>query len=112
MSILNKIVRTNCKRIVGTGYAKSGSILKVNIYIKNNIVLGTEFNIFDNNLQTNIDSLKTEWLKGKNINNCLNINNHDITNYFKFPQERTYVSVLIEKAIKNAVKDYNNISIK
>ena len=105
-------IRNNCKKITNTKCIQNKNTLKLHINTKNNIIVNSVFTIFDNKLNINTDTLTTDWLKGKNIINCSNINNYDITNYFNLSKDNIYASILIEKALKNAIIDYKNKIVK
>ena len=51
-------------------------------------------------------SLATEWLKGKTVDEALQIKNTDIVNELSLPPVKIHCSVLAEDAIKAAIKDY------
>lgn len=52
-------------------------------------------------------SVATEWLKGKMVDEVVNIKNTDIASHLKLPPVKLHCSMLAEDAIKAAVKDYN-----
>ena len=51
-------------------------------------------------------SLATEWLKGKTVDEALQIKNTDIVNELALPPVKIHCSVLAEDAIKAAISDY------
>jgi nitrogen fixation NifU-like protein len=51
-------------------------------------------------------SLATEWLKGKNVDAALAIDNMDIVEELALPPVKIHCSVLAEDAIKAAINDY------
>lgn len=51
-------------------------------------------------------SVATEWVKGRSIEECLNIKNTDIASHLRLPPVKLHCSMLAEDAIKAAVKDY------
>jgi nitrogen fixation NifU-like protein len=53
-------------------------------------------------------SLATEWLKGKTVDQALEIKNTDIVNELRLPPVKIHCSVLAEDAIKAAISDYKN----
>jgi nitrogen fixation NifU-like protein len=53
-------------------------------------------------------SLATEWLKGKSVDEALQIKNTDIVNELSLPPVKIHCSVLAEDAIKAAINDYKN----
>ena len=51
-------------------------------------------------------SLITEWVKGKTIDQAVNIKNTEIAEYLALPPVKIHCSVLAEDAIKAAIADY------
>src|SRR5947208_17009484 len=51
-------------------------------------------------------SLATEWLKGKTVDQALEIKNTDIVSELALPPVKIHCSVLAEDAIKAAISDY------
>ena len=51
-------------------------------------------------------SLATEWLKGKSVDQALEIDNMDIVEELALPPVKIHCSVLAEDAIKAAINDY------
>ena len=51
-------------------------------------------------------SLATEWLKGKSLDEALEIKNTSIVEELALPPVKVHCSVLAEDAIKAAVRDY------
>ena len=50
-------------------------------------------------------SVATEWVKGKTLDECLEVKNTDIAAHLKLPPVKLHCSMLAEDAIKAAVKD-------
>ena len=51
-------------------------------------------------------SLVTEWVKGRTIDEALEIKNRDIADYLALPPVKIHCSVLAEDAIRAAISDY------
>jgi nitrogen fixation NifU-like protein len=51
-------------------------------------------------------SLATEWLKGKTIDEAMDIKNTSIVEELSLPPVKVHCSVLAEDAIKAAIRDY------
>lgn len=51
-------------------------------------------------------SLLTEWVKGKSLEEALNIKNTSIVKELSLPPVKIHCSILAEDAIKKAIKDY------
>ena len=57
-------------------------------------------------------SLITEWVKGKTLDEALNIKNSEIAEELALPPVKIHCSILAEDAIKAAVEDYRNKQLK
>lgn len=53
-------------------------------------------------------SVATEWVKGKSVDEVLEIKNADIAAHLKLPPVKLHCSMLAEDAIKAAVKDWKS----
>ena len=51
-------------------------------------------------------SVATEWVKGKTVDEVLQIKNTDIASHLKLPPVKLHCSMLAEDAIQAAVKDW------
>jgi nitrogen fixation NifU-like protein len=51
-------------------------------------------------------SLVTEWVKGRTIDEALEIKNRDIADHLALPPVKIHCSVLAEDAIRAAIEDY------
>ncbi|HQO34828.1 MAG TPA: iron-sulfur cluster assembly scaffold protein, partial [bacterium] len=51
-------------------------------------------------------SLATEWMKGRTLDDALQIKNTDIANELALPPIKIHCSVLVEDAIKAAIRDF------
>src|SRR5436853_7546359 len=96
---------------VGTGIVgapECGDVMK--LQIKVNPVTGkiedAKFKTFGCGSAIASSSLATEWLKGKTVNEAMDIKNTSIVEELSLPPVKVHCSVLAEDAIKAAVKDY------
>ena len=53
-------------------------------------------------------SLATEWVRGKSINDALELDNTQIVEELSLPPVKIHCSVLAEDAIKAAISDYKS----
>ncbi len=53
-------------------------------------------------------SLVTEWVKGRTIDEALEIKNRDIADFLALPPVKIHCSVLAEDAIRAAISDYKD----
>ncbi|RMF76567.1 MAG: Fe-S cluster assembly scaffold IscU [Planctomycetota bacterium] len=94
---------------VGTGIVgapECGDVMKLQIQIdeENNIV-DAKFKTFGCGSAIASSSLATEWLKGRKLDEALEIKNTDIVKELALPPVKIHCSVLAEDAIKAAVRD-------
>jgi nitrogen fixation protein NifU and related proteins len=94
---------------VGTGLVGApacGDVMKLQIRVKDNIIEDAKFKTFGCGSAIASSSLLTEWVKGKSINEAMEIKNTDIAEHLALPPVKIHCSVLAEDAIRAAVKDY------
>ena len=94
---------------VGTGLVGApacGDVMKLQIKVnESGNIIDTRFKTFGCGSAIASSSYATEYIKGKNINEALNIKNSDIAKYLKLPPVKLHCSMLAEDAIKSAIKD-------
>lgn len=59
---------------------------------------------------TGLSSLATEWVKGKTVDECLQIKNTEIATHLALPPVKLHCSMLAEDAIRAAILDYQKKS--
>ncbi len=95
---------------VGTGVVgapECGDVMKLQLKINaQNIVEEAKFKTFGCGSAIASSSLATEWVKGKTVEEALQIKNTDIVNELSLPPVKIHCSVLAEDAIKAAIEDY------
>jgi nitrogen fixation NifU-like protein len=96
---------------VGTGMVgapECGDVMKLQIKVNdaNGVIEEAKFKTFGCGSAIASSSLATEWLKGKTVDQALEIKNTDIVNELSLPPVKIHCSVLAEDAIKAAIKDY------
>ncbi|GMU83523.1 MAG: hypothetical protein AMXMBFR47_33930 [Planctomycetota bacterium] len=94
---------------VGTGIVgapECGDVMKLQILIddEQNIV-DAKFKTFGCGSAIASSSLATEWLKGRRLDQALEIKNTDIVKELALPPVKIHCSVLAEDAIRAAVRD-------
>lgn len=108
------------KQNVGTGLVgapECGDVMRLQIEVdeESNVIKDAKFKTFGCGSAIASSSLATEWLKGKSIDEALEIDNMDIVEELALPPVKIHCSVLAEDAIKSAIKDYktkNNIEVE
>src|SRR5271165_6330132 len=96
---------------VGTGMVgapECGDVMKLQIKVndESGIIEDARFKTFGCGSAIASSSLATEWLKGKTVDQALEIKNTDIVNELSLPPVKIHCSVLAEDAIKAAIGDY------
>lgn len=96
---------------VGTGLVgapECGDVMRLQIMVEEGIIKDAKFKTFGCGSAIASSSLATEWLKGKSIDQALEIDNMDIVEELALPPVKIHCSVLAEDAIKHAIEDYQN----
>src|SRR5437762_2115825 len=95
---------------VGTGLVGApacGDVMKLQIRVDDQgVIRDAKFKTFGCGSAIASSSLATEWLKGKNIEEAIKIDNMEIVEELNLPPVKIHCSVLAEDAIKAAVNDY------
>ena len=95
---------------VGTGVVgapECGDVMKLQLKINDqNVVEDAKFKTFGCGSAIASSSLATEWVKGKTVDEVLQIKNTDIVNELSLPPVKIHCSVLAEDAIRAAIADY------
>lgn len=95
---------------VGTGMVGApacGDVMKLQIRVnENGIIEDAKFKTYGCGSAIASSSLVTEWVKGKTLDQALEIKNAQIAEELALPPVKIHCSILAEDAIKAAVKDY------
>jgi nitrogen fixation NifU-like protein len=96
---------------VGTGMVgapECGDVMKLQVQVNpdSGVIEEAKFKTFGCGSAIASSSLATEWLKGKTVDEALQIKNTDIVNELSLPPVKIHCSVLAEDAIKAAITDY------
>ena len=96
---------------VGTGMVGApacGDVLKLQIKVnaESGIIEEAKFRTFGCGSAIASSSLVTEWVRGKTLDEALEIRNADIATELSLPPVKIHCSVLAEDAIKAAIEDY------
>lgn len=97
---------------VGTGLVGApacGDVLKLQIKVDDQgVITDAKFKAFGCGSAIASSSLVSEWVKGKNIDEALEIKNTEIAQHLSLPPVKLHCSMLAEDAIKAAITDYKN----
>ena len=96
----------NADGIGEVGNAKCGDIMKIYLKVDKNIITDVKFETFGCGSAIASSSLVTEWVKGKTLDEALQIKNSDIADELALPPVKIHCSILAEDAIKAAISDY------
>ena len=95
---------------VGTGMVGApacGDVMKLQIKVnKDGIIEDARFKTYGCGSAIASSSLVTEWVKGKTVDQALEIKNTQIAEELALPPVKIHCSILAEDAIKAAVADY------
>jgi nitrogen fixation NifU-like protein len=96
---------------VGTGMVgapECGDVMKLQLKVNPNtgIIEDAKFKTFGCGSAIASSSLATEWVKGRTVDQALQIKNVEIVSELSLPPVKIHCSVLAEDAIKAAIADY------
>ena len=96
---------------VGTGLVgapECGDVMKLQIKVnpETNVIEDAKFKTFGCGSAIASSSLATEWVKGKTIDEVLQIKNTEIVKELSLPPVKIHCSVLAEDAIRAAIGDW------
>ncbi|MBJ7379813.1 MAG: Fe-S cluster assembly scaffold IscU [Polynucleobacter sp.] len=95
---------------VGTGMVGApacGDVMKLQIRVNDQgIIEDAKFKTYGCGSAIASSSLVTEWVKGKTLDQALEIKNAQIAEELALPPVKIHCSILAEDAIKAAVQDY------
>ena len=95
---------------VGTGLVGApacGDVMRLQIKVSpEGIIEDAKFKTFGCGSAIASSSLVTEWVKGKTLDEAVNIKNTDIAQHLALPPVKIHCSILAEDAIKAAIEDY------
>lgn len=97
---------------IGTGMVGApacGDVMKLQIKVnRDGVIEDTKFKTYGCGSAIASSSLVTEWVKGKTLDQALEIKNSQIAEELALPPVKVHCSILAEDAIKAAVADYRN----
>ena len=95
---------------VGTGLVGApacGDVMRLQIRVNDaGVIEDAKFKTFGCGSAIASSSLATEWIKGKTLDEALEIKNTQIVEELSLPPVKIHCSVLAEDAIKSAIQDY------
>ena len=95
---------------VGTGLVGApacGDVMKLQVMVNDDgVIEDAKFKTFGCGSAIASSSLVTEWVKGRTVEEALQIKNTEIAEELSLPPVKIHCSVLAEDAIKAALRDY------
>src|SRR5215510_7631978 len=96
---------------VGTGLVgapECGDVMRLQIKVnpETQVIEEAKFKTFGCGSAIASSSLATEWIKGKNVEDAVQLSNSQIAAELNLPPVKIHCSVLAEDAIKSAIEDY------
>jgi nitrogen fixation NifU-like protein len=96
---------------VGTGMVGApacGDVMRLQIQVnERGVIEDAKFKTYGCGSAIASSSLLTEWVKGKTLDQALEIRNSDIATELALPPVKVHCSVLAEDAIRAAIRDYS-----
>lgn len=96
---------------VGTGMVGApacGDVMKLQIQVENGIIKDAKFKTYGCGSAIASSSLVTEWVKGKSVDEAIEISNSQIAEELELPPVKVHCSILAEDAIKAAIANYKS----
>ena len=100
---------------IGTGLVgapECGDVMKLQIKVEDNKIVDTKFKTFGCGSAIATSSLATEWVKGKTLDEAMEVENTELVEELSLPPVKIHCSVLAEDAIKAAITDYKEKQTK
>tara|TARA_X000000950_G_scaffold285356_1_gene391073 strand:+ start:835 stop:1218 length:384 start_codon:yes stop_codon:yes gene_type:complete len=95
---------------VGTGLVGApacGDVMRLQIEVSElGIIKDAKFKTYGCGSAIASSSLVTEWVKGRTLDEALEIKNTDVAEHLSLPPVKIHCSVLAEDAIRAAIEDY------
>ncbi|MFC6439528.1 Fe-S cluster assembly scaffold IscU [Bowmanella sp. JS7-9] len=89
------------------GAPACGDVMKLQLKVgENGVIEDAKFKTYGCGSAIASSSLVTEWVKGKTLDEAVQIKNTDIAEELALPPVKIHCSILAEDAIKAAVEDY------
>ena len=98
---------------VGTGMVGApacGDVMKLQIKVnpETGVIEDAKFKTYGCGSAIASSSLVTEWVKGKTLDEAVQLKNSDIAEELEMPPVKVHCSILAEDAVKAAVQDYRS----
>ena len=89
------------------GAPECGDVMQLQIKVSDDgVIEDAKFKCFGCGSAIASSSLATEWIKGRTVDDALNIKNTEIVEELSLPPVKIHCSVLAEDSIRHAIADY------
>ena len=99
---------------IGTGLVGApacGDVMKLQVKVEDGVITDAKFKTFGCGSAIASSSVATEWVKGKTVEEAMNVTNKDIASYLSLPPVKLHCSMLAEDAIKAALNNVKRLNI-
>lgn len=96
-----------------TGAPSCGDVMKLQIKVQDGIITDARFKTYGCGSAIASSSLVTEWVKGRTLDQALEIRNIDIAEELALPPVKIHCSILAEDSVRAAIENYktkNNLT--
>jgi nitrogen fixation NifU-like protein len=90
------------------GAPSCGDVLKLSIKVVDGIITDARFKTYGCGSAIASSSLVTEWVKGRTLDQALEIRNMDIAEELALPPVKIHCSILAEDSVRAAIADYKS----
>ena len=99
---------------IGTGLVGApacGDVMKLQVKVEDGVITDAKFKTFGCGSAIASSSVATEWIKGKTVEEAMDVTNKDIASYLSLPPVKLHCSMLAEDAIKAALNNVKRLNI-
>ncbi|AHF09741.1 MULTISPECIES: Fe-S cluster assembly scaffold protein NifU [Dehalobacter] len=97
----------NANGVGQVGNAKCGDIMRISMVVENDVIKDIKFKTFGCGAAVATSSMVTEMVKGKSVNEALDISNAAVAEALGgLPEAKLHCSNLAADAVHEAIKDY------
>ena len=93
---------------IGTGLVGApacGDVMKLQVKVEDGVITDAKFKTFGCGSAIASSSVATEWIKGKTVEEAMDVTNKDIASYLSLPPVKLHCSMLAEDSIKAALNN-------
>jgi Fe-S cluster assembly scaffold IscU len=97
---------------IGTGLVGApacGDVMKLQVKVEDGVITDAKFKTFGCGSAIASSSVATEWIKGKTVEEAMDVTNKDIASYLSLPPVKLHCSMLAEDAIKAALNNVKEV---